>query len=130
MTMETALRAKLLAAAPVTNIVGTKVDWTKRPQGNTLPAVVLIMVTDPRPQTMDGFVGFRETRVQIDCYGASRAQVVTLREAVIAAIAVPGTTGGVIFGRAFINNVLDRGEDRETGFVHRDMIDAAIWHNA
>lgn len=131
MSMETALRSRLLNDATVAGITGTRVDWTERPQMTALPAVTLQVISDPRPQTFSGFTGFRETRVQIDCWGLTRGAVVALREAVIAAVAPAGTFYSVNFGRSFFpTGGIDRGENTETGFVHRDSIDALVWHNA
>ena len=130
MTMEIALRAKLLANAPLVAIVGQRITWTERPQGNVLPAVVLQVVADTRPQDFKARVYFRETRVQIDCFATTRSVAVNLREAVINALSFEGAVLNVLFGRVFINNVIDRGEDTDTGFVHRDLIDATIWHDA
>lgn len=127
--METALRARLLANAGVSALAGTRVDWGVRPQGSTAPCIVLTVVADNRSQHMAGFDGYRATRVQIDCYALKKAQSVTLREAVIAAVIGEATQSGVTFLRAFINSVLDRGEQTDTGFIHREMIDLTFWHN-
>lgn len=131
MSMETALRARLMADGAVAAIAGTRIDWSNRPSATQYPAVTMLIVSDPRPQHMKGFQGLRSTRVQIDPMALTPAQKVALRDAVIACIVEPATEGGVIFGRGFINNVVDRGEDvAGQGFIHRDMIDATIWHKA
>lgn len=130
MSMETALRARLKSAGAVTAIVGTRIDWTERPQRSALPAVVLQVVADSRAQHMAGFAGFRATRVQIDCFAVKRDTVVQLREAVIAAAVPAAEQDGIEFLRAFVNAVRDRGENSETGFVHRDLIDLTIWHDS
>ena len=127
MTMETALRTRIKSG--VSALTG-QVDWTVRPQGAALPCIVLSSVSDARSQHMGGFNGYRPTRVQVDCYAATKAASVELREAAIAAVVPEGTVGGVSFLRAFINNVLDRGEQTDTGFVHRELIDLTIWHDA
>lgn len=129
MSMETALRTRLKSAGAVTTIVGTRIDWTKRPQRSAMPAIVLQIVSDDRSQHMAGFNGFRPTRVQIDCFALDDPTKVALREAVIAAV-VPEAAGDVNFLRAFVNNVIDRSENTETGVVHRDLIDLTIWHDA
>lgn len=129
MTMETALRARLMADGAVAAIAGTRIDWTNRPSATAYPAVTLMVVSDPRPQHMKGFQGLRGTRLQIDTMALDAATKVALREAVIACVVEPATEGGTVFGRGFINNVVDRGEDVPgQGFIHRDMIDATIWH--
>lgn len=127
--METALRSRLLDDADVTAIVTERVHWSVRPQDDELPSLVLQVISDPRPQTYKGAVGMRQTRVQLDCYAADRAGAVALREAVIAAITPAGTFFGTKFQRAFIDTVRDLGAHSDTAdFVHRDSIDALIWH--
>jgi hypothetical protein len=129
MSMETALRTRLKNAAGVSTIVGTRIDWTERPQRSAYPAVVLTLVSDVRSQHMAGFDTFRPTRVQIDCFATTAAQKVSLREAVIAAIVPAATQSGVEFLRAQDISVTDRSKNTETGFVHQDLIDLTIWHD-
>jgi hypothetical protein len=127
--METALRARLLADAGVSALAGTRIDWGVRPQGTNAPCIVLTVVADNRSQHMAGFDGYRSTRVQIDCYALKKSQSVALREAVITALIGEATQSGVTFLRAFLNTVLDRGEQTETGFIHRELIDLNLWHD-
>lgn len=130
MSMESALRARLKNDAGVSAIVGTRVDWDERPQRSAYPAVVLEIAADPRPQHMAGFPGFRGTRVQINCFGTTALQKQTLREAVIAAAVPAATQDGVEFLHAFVNDVLSRSKNTETSFVHHDIVDLTIWHDA
>ncbi|ALJ14121.1 tail completion protein gp17 [Sphingopyxis macrogoltabida] len=127
--MEEALRSRLKAAGPVAAIVGTRIDWGLRPQGDPYPSVVLKVISDPMPQDYKGFIAMRETRVQIDCLADDRLTAIALRKAVITAIVAGGTYFGTRFGRAFIDSVRDLGAKTGTEFVHRDSIDALIWHN-
>lgn len=122
MTMETALRSRIKAVAD-------EVHWSVRPQNTPLPCVVLTVVADNRSQNMGGLDTFRDTRVQIDCYGATYKAAADLREAVIDAVLPEATVSGVTFLRAFVNTVLDRGDQTEAGFIHREMIDLSLWHN-
>ena len=46
--MEEALVAYLLANAGLTAIVGNRINWTTRPQGAAVPAVVLTKVSGVR----------------------------------------------------------------------------------
>lgn len=130
MAFEPALRTRLKDDTAVAAIVGTRIDWTVRPQGSALPAVVLQIIADGRPQHMQGFQRFRETRVQIDCFATTRAAASALSAAVIAAITPAAEVSGTAFRRAFIDTVRDLGANTDTGFVHRDSIDALIWHDA
>lgn len=130
MTMETALRKRLLDDVAVKAIVSTRVDWSVRPQADPFPAIVLTMVSDDRSQNFEGFDKFRPTRVQIDCYAKTYAEAASLREAVIAAVVPAAIVTDTEFLRAFVNNVLDRGDQTETnGFVHRQLIDFTFWHS-
>jgi hypothetical protein len=102
-----------------------------RPAGSALPALVLQVISDPRPQHLKGFNARRQSRVQVSCLAADRATVRGLREAAIAALVAAGDFYGVRFGRALIPNLGDRGGDAPsgTGFVHRDLVDLLIWHD-
>ena len=128
MTWEAALRSRLLDAGDVSTIVGTKVAWGVARQGWSAPFIVLTVVSDIRDQHFKGFQGLRSSRVQVDCYGADRASTAELREAALAAVADGGTFDSVRFERIADVSVRDLGANTDTGFVHRDSIDALIWH--
>lgn len=133
MGFETALRSRLKDDAGVDALIGKdgailSIDWTVRRQGAPLPAIVLTLVSDPRPQTHDGPDSIRPSRVQIDVLGEDRTSVVALREAVIAALLPAGTYSAVQFDRAQVDAVRDLGRQDDTRFVHRDSIDFIIWH--
>lgn len=131
MDWEQALRQRLLDDAAIGAIVGSGVDWSKRPQDRPLPWLGLRLVSDPRPQDLKGFVGRRQSRVQADCWAATRAEAVALREAAIACLVPAGEFHGVRFGRGFIAEpgARDLGQHTEAGFVHRDSLDFLIWHD-
>lgn len=122
MSMEAALRARLLAAAPVTAIVGQRVSWMDRPQGATLPAITLQIVTDDRTQNYGGFDGLQPGYVQVDLWATTYAAAKALKEAVIAALVPAGTQGNVRFTRAFVS-AQDLSERTDTQFIFRHSID-------
>ena len=126
--MEIALRSRLLNDAAVAAIAGNRISWIERPQRSAYPAVVLQIISAPRPQHMDGLTTFRRSRVQLDCFATTVKQAVELCEAVIMAITPADTSGSTEFLRGFINDVRDLGEETEGGFVHRRSIDAYLWH--
>lgn len=130
MDMEAALRARLLAAAPVTALIGQRVYWVDRPQSTALPAIVLQVISDPRPQHLKGFQELRETRVQMDIFDTSYAQVRAVTEAALAAIVPENTSNGIIFNRALVDASRDLGERTETAFIHRTQIDLLVWWQA
>lgn len=130
MDMPAALRTRLLAYAPLAQLVGSRVTWMIRPQETALPAVVLQTITDERPQHYKGFQALRSTRVRADTwattYGAARA----VSEALIAA-AVPEHRGnGIHFRRAQVGGPRDLMDDDATKPLHRSSVDLILWWSA
>lgn len=129
MDFQGGIRARLLAAAPVAAIVGTRVDWMTRPQKSALPAITLQTVSDSRPEHLKGADGARATRVQVDCWTATYAAGLTLARAVIAALQEPVTISGKRFGNARVDGQRDLGENlADNSFIHRQSVDLVIWH--
>lgn len=129
MDWQGALRARLIAAAPVTALVDQRVYWVDRPQTSALPAITLQTITEDRPQHMLGFDGLDVSTVQMDVWGTSYAQVQQAKEAALAAVIGESTANGIRFARAFIDAIRDLGERVETQFIHRASIDL-IFHHA
>lgn len=127
--LATALRARLIGAAPVAAIVGTKVYWNRVSQTASLPYVRLQVISDPRSTHLKGRTAARQTRVQVDCMSLSHVEAFDLAEKVIAAIEPPATQSGVQFGFTESEGPRDLGEDVEgVGFVHRAMVDLIAEH--
>ncbi|MEG3177050.1 DUF3168 domain-containing protein [Sphingomonas sp. RB3P16] len=128
MDMEGALRARLLAAAPVTDLVERRVTWIDRPQKDGLPAITLQIVTDERVQTYSGFAGLQPGYVQVDVWALTYAAAKALKEAIIGTDASPGAlvSGGTFYGirftRAFVT-ARDLSERTDTQFIYRHSID-------
>lgn len=79
MSLQGALRARLLANAGVAAASGSKVAWDER---TGLPGVVLSKVSPGQSWTHDGLNPLVQPRVQIDSYGATRTQAQDLADAV------------------------------------------------
>lgn len=125
MNMQGALRARLIAAATA---AGSQVSWVDRPQGTALPAITLQTISGSRPQTYEGFQGWRETRVQADAWGTSYGEANGIREAIIAAAGVLETVNGVRFDRTEFENERDGLEQLDTATVYRAGIDLLVRH--
>jgi hypothetical protein len=126
--IQPALRARLLANSTVAAMAGTRVDWDWRQQGKGLPAVTLQIVSDPRPQHMDGNQVTRMTLVRAHCWAETASGAANLAEAVIATLVPAADQGAVRFLRSFATL---RGSDEETtptGIVHRQIVDLEVWH--
>ncbi|HEV7284320.1 MAG TPA: DUF3168 domain-containing protein [Kaistia sp.] len=111
--MEEALTAYLLASTPVTDLVGLRVTWDERPQGDALPAVVLNLIDSAPEYSDEGLAGLSMARVQIDCWAAhaSGSNGSTLAKAVAKAVTgsmpVAMTVDGVEFQGVFLDAARD-----------------------
>jgi hypothetical protein len=129
MDMEGALRARLLAAAPVAALVGDRVYWVDRPQAETLPAITLQIIDEPREQHMGGFQAMQSVVVQLDVWAASYSSAKALKEAVIAALVPAASGNGIDFRRAFVR-ARDLSERTETAFIYRPSLDFTFFYSA
>ena len=127
--MEEALIAALLANAGLTAFVDDRIDWLKRPQASSLPAITLQVASSPYSYTLNGRDTLTDRLVQIDIWGSTYASMKATARAVRLALdelnAVPMV--------AFIENERethegrdDPGNDGSTDFF-RTSIDARIW---
>mgnify|MGYP001432830325 CR=1 FL=1 len=139
MSWEAALRWRLLNAPAVLALTGThpddglpSIEWGNLRQGAERPAIVLKLVSDTRPVTHDGFDSIRSSRVRASIQAETRADVIALREAAIAALAPAGRFGAtgaqVWFDRTGFELLRDIGAPTETGFVHADSVDLIVTH--
>lgn len=127
---------RLLNSAAVTDIVGNRVNWGERPQGEPFPALTLQVVSDPRPSHLKGLDGARPTRLQVDCWAETLLQSLALASAVIATLRPPATVSGKKFGVAQIDSQRDLGETVGSGnasqssgtYIHRQSVDLIIRH--
>lgn len=121
------LRARLLDDGSV-SAATTKISWGIVPQATPLPYIRLNTISDPRPEHLKGYDDARVTRVQCDCFASSYLSARALAEAVVNALAVPGETSGVHFGRIKAEGPQDLGEDTARGYVHRASLDLLVEH--
>lgn len=128
---KTALITKLNSVSAITDVVGNRIDFGKRVDGEPFPAIVLTVKADPRPRTMKGFQGLRKTTMQIDVYSdASQKQASDVAELVIGAIADPwqDNAAGVRFERSDFEGPDETGEQSDEGYIYRARLSAEIWH--
>lgn len=94
--MEAALLARLLATAGVTALVGQRVNWSRRPQGDPLPAIVLHRIDGTPDVHHAGYSGLVQSRVQVDCWSSSYGSAKAIARAVQTAITAQTFTQGVV----------------------------------
>ena len=72
MPIEYAIRTKLVGAAAVTAIVGTRIHAIKLPQNATMPAITYQVVSDIPEYDMEGDAGVSTMRLQVECHDRER----------------------------------------------------------
>ena len=126
--MESALIAKLLATAGVTALVGQRINWSRRPQGAALPAIVLHRVSGLPDVHHAGASGLVVSRVQVDCWGEAYGSAKAVARAVQSAItAQTFTQGATRFDVILIDSERDDSTD-ETTPLFRTSLDLMIHH--
>ena len=115
MSLETALRAYMLADAAVAVAVGTRMYARKLPQGPTLPALAYQRIDTRRQHDMAGPDGLPRARVQITAWGAN-VQAATETAALVRGRldGYRGTWGDVTVGACLCVGERDI-DDPETG---------------
>lgn len=129
MSWKAAVVARLLADPAVFAMTGENIEWDDRAPDSPLPAITLQTISDPRPDTNDGFDQFRPTRVQVNCLARTASEAGALLELVIPALVSPATVGAVTFLRSFIDGGGSDAERLPTGRLCRERTDLIIWHN-
>lgn len=104
MSLSAALRDRLRAAS----VADGSIYRDERPDTAKLPAVVLLIVSDPQPSGYEGRQKLREARVQLDCIGNDRSEADAIAESAINALEGAGTISGVTFQRSFVGDVRRR----------------------
>jgi len=126
--MEAALIAKLLASTGITALVSTRINWSRRPQGEALPAIVLHRIDGTPDVHHGGASGLGVSRVQVDCWGASYGSAKAVARAVEAAVTAQTFTQGVIrFDVILIADERDSTSD-ETTPIFRTSLDLMVYH--
>ena len=129
--MEEALVAYMLASTSLATLVGTRINWTRSPQGSTSPRIVLYRISGLRDMSLNnGPTGYVSSRVQCDCIGTSYSSAKAVARALEARLSgYSGTTGGVRFEGVFLIGERDDYLEADTpDKLFRTSLDFNIWH--
>jgi hypothetical protein len=127
-SFDTALRTRLLAAAPVSAIT-TSIHWGIVPQNKPVPYIRLNTISDPLDEHLKGYTDRQRPRVQADCFASTYLVARDLARKVIAAVESPATVSGVAFNRIKAEGPRDGGENVEgIGFVFMASVDLLVEH--
>ena len=111
MDLASALLKRLDDATAVTALVGTRKHWVARSQGDPLPAIVLQVISEDRPQHLKGFENMRTARVQVGALALKYGQARQVLEAAVAALTPPSIVENVHFWRASVEGPRDTSEE-------------------
>ena len=125
--MEETLVALLLNDTGVSILAGNRVNWSERPQGAALPAVILHKISGVRDYNMDGASNLVSSRVQADCWALTYGDAMQLSRAVRNVLS--GYRNGDLQG-AFIDAERQSVEKETDGAQRyfRVSLDFIIWH--
>lgn len=127
--MEAAFLAKLLASAGVTALVSARINWLRRPQGESLPAIVLHRIDGAPDYHHAGASGLVVSRVQVDCLGLSYASVKAIARAFEAAVTAQTFTQGAIrFDVIMIADERDSTFNEAPETLFRTSLDLLVHH--
>lgn len=116
--MEKELRALIREFLPV-----IPVNFGVNPENSGYPACVLNVISSPRTHNMDGKDGLTRSRVQIDVYAMTYAEMTETRDIIASAV---DCFQGTAIHRAFYEDSTQTLEDGK----HRTRMTFAIWHAA
>ncbi len=131
MDIEDALRLRLIEAGPVAAMLAayetTKaVFWVLRPQGSSLPAIVLTTVSAPMDEHMQGLQSLQFMRLQVDTYALSVIVAQQLRDAAIVALRPRYRGHDYYFRPASILGRRDISEPGTNGPIYRTSTDLRV----
>lgn len=132
--MERAFIALLLADDGVEAAVGRRVWPMVRPQGSSLPALVVHRIGGLRGYNMGGPDNLVQTRMQVDAWGERYASAKLAARAAIAALSGQAVTqGGVRFQGIFVDNEVDefdasKAQSGQADRLFRTRVDFIAWH--
>lgn len=130
--MEEALIAQLLASSGVTALVGAAVRPNVRAQNDNPPCVVVTTISRSPVYHSGGQADLAEAMVQMDCWGKTALEALTLARAVKAAIPKQRfNRNSVAFGGIFQLGERHGFEgDTPSARLHRVSIDFRVWHTS
>ena len=112
MSVESDLKARLVADATVNGLIAGRCYPGVLPQSPSYPALTFFRVSATRLYNFRGTASRVTARFQIDCWAATHIQARALADAVRASLhAIVGTMGSTSIGYVRLDNELDVYED-------------------
>ena len=130
--MKQELLAYLKADAAITALVGDRVYWTEKRQGDPYPCVILTRASDIASHVYEGAIAIRELRLQVDCDALTDIQAQAVQDAIQSRIAGKRfEQGSVKFQGGFVLNALDYSEQNQSAGarIKRVMQEYKLFYN-
>ncbi|UZW54057.1 hypothetical protein NUH86_10975 [Sphingobium sp. JS3065] len=112
------LRSRLVANPTIAGLVGSRVYWNKRKQGDPLPAIVLYKISPGIQYTHNGDSGYYGSRIQFDSIGLEVRDFEPVFNALKAEMEQAKTVGQTAFSMSFLES------ERDMPFVDVDGVGA------
>lgn len=109
----------LQGAAGVTALVGNRISPPPRPQDAPLPAITLMRIAVLPANNLGGNGNLDQTRLQIDCWGATATDVAGVASAVRAAMDAAGIL--------MMNQPTDLFQEAPNPGVHQIIQEYSVW---
>ena len=103
----------------LTGVAGGRIYPNVAPNNVATPFVVYMRVANTQENTLADGVPVENTRLQIDCFDSTYAAVITLAEAVKAAMKASGITNLLL---------MEQDQFDADALLHRVILDFSLWH--
>lgn len=130
--MEADLTASALAFEPLTAVVGDRITWGLRPEGDPLPGVTFSIASNPRLYTLKARLQATRPLVQMDAWGGTPDEAKTVRDLILAWTDATKTAPLQLF----VENDHDSSEAgdgpqpvTQTIDTFRASLDVRVWHS-
>lgn len=129
--MKTALIGMLLDHQPLTALVGQRINWSRRAQGQALPCVILEVIASVPAVLLNRQTTLKDTMVQIDTYATTVASADAVASAIKSALDGLATIrDGIMFQGVFARNeqgFLETGDTAEDRIYRVSLDYSVIW---
>lgn len=125
--MESALRALLIAHAPLSALISTRLYWGNYPQGVADPAVRMNVVSGAPGFHMQGTDGLTDSLVQIDIRSWPPSSAFEVRDAIVARLHAKRQTQAGIKFVTFLRSERQLTEEATDGLYSMVQLDFDIW---
>jgi hypothetical protein len=92
-----AVRTYFLSRSPITDVIGQRMYFQRRPQKSALPSATIMRVSESHDHLLSDRSGFVKTRLQVECFSLLQTTTESLAETIYKSgiAAIKGVTNSV-----------------------------------